>query len=259
MKFILATFRGLLVILNTAFQISLLFIDGAIFGKSVEKSFKHRRLWARRAMKIIGVELVEQTGSIEVPTALIISNHRSLIDPVIQAAFIDAYIIAKAEVSNLPIISKGAEMTGIIFVKREKLRSRLAAREMTKDVLSSGQNVLVYAEGTTGTNRHSEKFKPGTFAVAVELGIPIIPVVIEYSSHKDYWYDKSLSKQIVRQIGVWNTSAKLHIGQPIMSDDPKALMETTKAYIDRQLEEMQEGWSSIFNEAKILEGNSDNI
>jgi len=174
MKYLITGFRTLLILLNTAFQISRLVVDGWINGRTKERSFKHRRRWARWSIKILGIKIEEVTGSIEVANALIISNHRTLLDPVIQAAYMDAFIIAKAEVSKLPVIAQGAQMTGIIFVKREKLRSRLAAREMTKEVLLSGDNVLVYAEGTTGTNRTTDRFKSGTFSIAAEEGLPIL-------------------------------------------------------------------------------------
>lgn len=250
MKPFVAGIRVLLVLINTAFQMTLLYLDSLINGKTIERSFRHRRRWARWSMKIIGIQLDEVLGSFNGPAALIISNHRTLIDPVIQAAFIDAYIIAKAEVSKLPIISKGAQMTGIIFVKRERLRSRVAARETTKKVLLSGKSVLVYAEGTTGTNPTSNPFKPGTFAIAAAYSIPVVPVAIDYANKKDYWYDASLKAQIIGQIGAWKTHAKLRIGKPIYHSDANELLLRTKAAIDQDLCDMQNGWSNVFDTAE---------
>ena len=246
MKPVLAGIRVVLILLNTSFQMTLLFLDSWVNGKTIERSFAHRRRWARWSMRIIGVQLEEISGSLDTSSALIISNHRTLIDPVIQAAFIDAYIIAKAEVSKLPVISKGAQMTGIIFVKRERLRSRVAAREKTKEVLLSGKNVLVYAEGTTGTDRKTEPFKPGTFSIAAEYGLPVIPVAIEYADKKDYWFDNSMKSQIIGQIGTLRTRVKLRIGEPIQLSETNELMNSAKDHIDRDLLRMQQGWSNVF-------------
>ena len=243
---ILAVFRAIMVVLYTAWQILLLAIESLFRGATLSVGYKHRRYWARNTMRIEGIKLVEKTGEITVPVALVVSNHRSLLDPVIQAAYIDAHIIAKDAVGNLPMIGKGARMTGIVFVKREKLRSRLAARNATKDLLEQGINVLVYAEGTTGTKKTTNGFKSGTFAIATELGLPVIPLAIEYPKVQDFWTSGGMGAQMMRQTGKWNTEAKLRIGPPLYGSDPRELMKETQNWIDSNLAEMQEGWSEMF-------------
>lgn len=243
---VLASIRGIVVLIYTAFQILFLSVDTLINGKSIRLGYKHRGIWGRNSMRIEGIRLVELTGSIDVPVALIISNHRSMLDPIIQTGLMDAHIIAKDAVSGLPFIGKGAAMTGIIFVKRDKLRSRLEARNATKEALEQGYNVLVYAEGTTGTNRTSDAFKIGTFAVAAELNIPVVPVAIEYPEKEDFWTSGGLGTQVLRQTGKWRTNAKMRIGPPIHSTDPKELMVQSKEWIDSNLTEMQKGWSKMF-------------
>ncbi len=246
MKYILGSIRVVLILANTAFQISRLICDEWIHGKTVERSFKHRRRWARSCCWFLGIKIDEVSGSPDVPYGLIISNHRTLLDPVIQAAYLDAFIIAKAEVGNLPVISLGAKKTGIIFVKREKMRSRLAARDKTQEVLLSGSSVLVYAEGTTGTNQTTDKFKVGTFAIAAEHDLPVIPVAIDYPSQKDYWFKTSMAKQIFGQIGAWSTHVKLRILPSIKGTEAKSLMQEVQTSIDNNLLEMQKGWTKIF-------------
>lgn len=246
MMYILGSIRVVLILGNTAFQISRLVIDEWINGKTDERSFKHRRRWARSCCWLLGIKIDEVIVSPDIPYGLIISNHRTLLDPVIQAAYLDAYIIAKAEVGDLPIISFGAKKTGIIFVKREKMRSRLAARDKTQEILLSGANVLVYAEGTTGTNQTSDRFKVGTFAIAAEHDLPVIPVAIDYPLKKDYWFKTSMAKQIFGQIGTWSTHTKLRILPPVKGTDAQELMEEVKGTIDKNLLEMQKDWSQIF-------------
>ena len=250
MKAILMIIRSVLVLLNTLFQMTLLAIDSLINGKTIERGFKHRRIWAKRCLKILGIKMDSVEGKYEEQPALLISNHRSLIDPIIQLAYFDTFIIAKAEVSKLPIISSGAQMTGIIFVQRNKLKSRLGARNKTEEILKSGYNVLVYAEGTTGTDRKSSKFKPGTFAIAAKNDIPVVPISIEYPDPKDYWYDKGMAGQMIQQIGAWSTHAKMKIGSPIQLSDTRELLRHTQEIIDQNLVEMQDKWSKIHTESE---------
>jgi len=246
MKYILGSIRVVLILINTAVQVGILLVDGWINGASIERRFMHRRRWAKRSLALLGIKVDSFTGSVPNQPGLIISNHRTLLDPVIQFAYMDSYVIAKAEIANLPMISQGARLTGIIFVKREKLRSRYAARQKTEEFLKSGYNVLVYAEGTTTTDRTTGKFKIGTFAIAAEHHIPVIPVAIEYPKTKDYWFEPSMAKQIFGQIGAWSTHVKLHISEPIKNTDAEQLMTAVQDEIDQNLAKMQEGWSEIF-------------
>ncbi len=209
--------------------------------------FRYRRLWARRSTRLLGIQVVEQLGVDYSGTALYVSNHRTLTDPIVQAGYFDSYIIAKNDVGSIPIIGKGAEMTGIILVDRGQMSSRLAARTQTKELLATERSILVYAEGTTTTDRHTSAFKIGTFKAAVEAGVPVVPLAIEYRDKKDYWLEESMMKQMVNQIGQGKTYVKVRIGEPIHSDQPDELMTLTKQWIDKNLLEMQTDWSQVFD------------
>ncbi len=250
MKYILGSVRVITLAVYTIIQISFLIIDGWINGASVRVKFKHRRIWARNALKILGIKIDVVVGEVPSQSGLVISNHRTLLDPVIQFAYIDAFVIAKAEVANLPIISQGAKLTGIIFVKREKLKSRYAARQKTEELLKEGHNVLVYAEGTTVTTQTTGEFKVGTFGIAANNNIPVIPMAIEYPKEKDYWLAETMTKQIYGQIGAWSTHVKLYIGSPIKNNNTNELLAAVQKEIDHNLLEMQAGWSEMFADGK---------
>ncbi len=257
MNKVLALGRALVVIVYTGWQIALLYIDTLINGKSIQRSYKHRRYWARNTMRIENIVIDEYRGKVDVPVALYVSNHRTLIDPAIQLAYINAHIIAKDTVGGIPVIGKGAEMTGIILVKRDKMGSRISALKTTRDLLSGGISVLVYPEGTVCVTQTTKRFKQGTFNIAAQLGIPVIPVAIEYPDRKDYWFEGSLSSQMIRQTGSWRTRAKLRIGDPIFNKDPSILLEMSKQWIDKNLLEMQKGWSNIFSDSQKIKPTSE--
>ena len=208
---------------------------------------KYRRSWARWNTWAMGVKVVEAQISEHNGAALYVSNHRSLTDPIIQIPYFDAFIIAKNEVSHIPVVAKGAKMTGIVFVKRESLSSRKDAKIQTANLLKGGKNILVYPEGTTTTDRTTQSFKPGTFKTSAELGLPVIPVAIEYRDKKDFWFQHGMFQQMLGQLGAWRTEVKIHVGEPLYSKDSKELMGKSKSFIDDELQRMQEGWSRVFD------------
>lgn len=179
-------------------------------------------------------------------SGLIVSNHRSLTDPIVQIMFFDAYIIAKSEVNHIPIIGKGASMTGIVFVDRARINSRVAARIRTSEILKSGKNVLVYPEGTTTIDRGTEIFRKGTFNAAKDAHVPVIPVAIEYRDEKDFWYSGGMISQLTKQIGSWRTHVRISIGEPCMEPVAKENVSKARQWIDTELRKLQNGWSQVF-------------
>ena len=245
MKTIVAFSRSILILLNTSQLMLRLWVISLVKGESDQLGFRFRGKWADSSQRILGIKLDELTGSMSSQPALYVSNHRAMVDPLIQCSFIHAFIIAKDEVGGIPIIGKGAEMTGIVLVKRDKMSSRIATKNKTEELLRSGKNVLVYAEGTTVTSKTTGTFKAGTFAVAAELNIPVVPIAIEYQMPKDMWEDQSMRQHMVDQVGSWRTRAKVRIGSEIFNTDAKTLMAETRIWIDRNLQEMQSDWSQV--------------
>ncbi len=248
MKYFIAITRGLLLLVHTALHMTALAIHAFFYsGERDELGFRYRRLWAKRALRILGIKVEAiSINNIADNNVLYVSNHRTLTDPIVQIAYFDSYIIAKSEVGSIPIIGKGAEMTGIIFVDRSKINSRLAARNKTKELLSQGKSVLVYAEGTTTVEKTTGIFKIGTFKAASELGVRVIPIAIEYRDAKDYWSESSLARQMINQVGVWRSYVKMNIGAPIYDEVPKESLKKVQGWIDNQLINMQKGWSKVF-------------
>ncbi len=247
-KYILAYTRAVLLLIHTALHMTGLFIHSLFYrGDKDIIGFRYRKLWARRACRILGIVIEEQQVQSHQGVGLYISNHRTLTDPIVQMAFFDSYVIAKSDVGSLPIIGKGAKMTGLILVDRANSKSRLWARQKTEELLKEGKSVLVYAEGTTTVEPTTGTFKIGTFKAAANHHIPVIPIAIDYRDTKDYWVAETLSEQMIGQVGAFRTYVKLRIGQPIIQSTPTELLSKSQQWIDTALLDMQKGWSRVFN------------
>ncbi len=184
----------------------------------------------------------EVKGKAHHESALYVCNHRSFTDPIVISKYLNAFVIAKAEVASYPVINKGAEVTGILYVKREDKDSRVQARKAFVDVIKSGHNILVYPEGTISTKKNPIPFKKGTFFEAAKEGITIIPVAIEFKNEKDLWTIPNFVGQYFNQFSKWKTEAKLTFGPPLQSDDGEELLTAAYDWINTELNSMQEEW-----------------
>lgn len=242
---ILAATRGVLLILMMAIYL-LVYAFTRIFWKHTRTSgLKLRRAYISQiAFPILNLK-VEVKGKPADEPALYICNHRSFSDPIVSSKFLDAFIIAKAEIADYPIINKGAEATGIIWVKRTDRKSRANARREFVEVVKGGHNILVYPEGTVSLTKNTLPFKVGTFRGAAIEGLTVVPMVLEYKSEKDLWTIDNIVGQYFKAFGKWKTEAKLSFGPAIKMDDGNLLAEKCEKWVNEELDRMHNGWSKM--------------
>lgn len=212
-----------------------LLFASTIKGKNTERGFRYRRKFCKSALSILNIHY-QQDGHLHPGACLYVSNHRSMLDPLIQLGSIDAYIVSKAEVGNYPILGRGAKETGIILVHRHDLNSRRAALDAIEQKLLSGFQVLIYPEATTYGGDLTGDFKKGAIEMAFRIGIPIVPVAIEYPDQGYYWTDGPLLAYFKR---IFSTGSSHQvsgiIGLPLQSKSPDTIVEDTRALIDKMI------------------------
>ena len=226
-----------LVVLVLIWYLSLLLVISAIKGRNTERGFRYRRKFCRTALSVLGIRF-SQTGTGYNGACLYVSNHRSMLDPLIQLGHIDTFILSKAEVGTYPILGRGAKETGIILVHRHDHNSRKAALDAIYEMLLSGHPVLIYPEGTTKDGDLTGEFRKGAIEMANQRGFPIVPVMIEYPDPGYYWTDGSLLDYFKRLFA----TRKYHtvsgkIGQAIQNQSPDTIVSDARASIDAMIVE----------------------
>ncbi|MFP4476691.1 MAG: lysophospholipid acyltransferase family protein [Desulfatibacillaceae bacterium] len=138
--------------------------------------------WAETLVQAAGLELVTSGMENADPSKnyIIVTNHSSLLDiPVVYKALpLDIRWLAKKELFRIPVFGIAMRRAGHISIDRG---NRAAAMEtlgkMARDV-KSGVSVVIFPEGTRSLDGEIKEFKPGAFMLAMESGVPILPVVI---------------------------------------------------------------------------------
>lgn len=245
MKYVLAVTRIFLFLLVTAlyYGIYLLLL---LFVKHTDKlGFSLRKIFLKTINPMLGFQIIKKLVQVEGPV-LFVSNHRGLLDFFAVLRYVDAFVVSKAEVKNIPLFAPAASRTGVIFVDRDSKESRGATRRAIVEILQKGGNVLIFPEGTTNAAKTTMDFKIGAFEEMVKYGFPVVPVALEYKTKRDLWEEGSTWNMFVRQFGKFRTQLKLEFGPILRSDDPRELMETTKSWIDQKLLDLQKDWSEVF-------------
>jgi 1-acyl-sn-glycerol-3-phosphate acyltransferase len=245
MKYVLAVIRIFLFLLVTAVYYGIYLILLLFVRHTDKRGFALRRIFLRTIIPILGFRIRKKLQEVKGPV-LFVSNHRGLLDFFVVLRYVNAFVVSKAEVKNIPVFAPAATRTGVIFVDRNDKESRGATRRAIVEVLNKGGNVLIFPEGTTNAARTTMEFKIGAFEEMAKHGIPVVPIALEYKTKRDLWDEGSTWNMFVRQFGKLNTRMKLEFGPVLKSDDPQELMNGAKNWIDQRLLEMQKDWSEVF-------------
>ncbi len=235
LSYLLAIFRLLFFLATMVVGILICILSALFGGKVLERNMTIRKAWIQLGVWILGFR-IECEGEIPTGHHLFVSNHRSFADPVAVLKHVFALPLAKAEVDGYPLIGYGARITGILYVKRNDLQSRRSARRAIVETLQEGRSVLVYPEGTTTIYPRVAPFKRGSFQVAAELDMGIVPIAIEYEDPADHWTDTSLWVHYVRQFGKLYSRCRIGFGPVLRGNDAVVLKESAETWINRELE-----------------------
>ena len=112
-------------------------------------------------------------------TYIFVSNHQSHYDtPVVFTSLpYQLRIIAKESLARFPVLGWHLKRGGHLFVDR-KHPDRSGILKRWRALVSEGLSLIIYAEGTRSADGHVARFKAGSFLLAIQAGLPIVPVAI---------------------------------------------------------------------------------
>jgi 1-acyl-sn-glycerol-3-phosphate acyltransferase len=139
------------------------------------------RWWARGVLIALGVRL-HAAGVPPLRAGLIVANHVSWLDVIAIAAVEPAAFVCKAEIAGWPGIGWLLRRTRTIFLRRGSFRDVWRVNVELRARLAEERLVAAFPEGTTSEGRHVLAFRPALFQPAVDLGLPVYPIAIAYSS-----------------------------------------------------------------------------
>jgi putative phosphoserine phosphatase/1-acylglycerol-3-phosphate O-acyltransferase len=107
-------------------------------------------------------------------------NHQSQADALIMAKLLgeDFTGVAKIEVKSHPIAGPMFSSMDVVFIERSDRDKAIKALEPAVEALRNGVSLVIAPEGTRSETEKLGAFKKGAFHMAMQAGVPIVPVVI---------------------------------------------------------------------------------
>jgi len=113
-------------------------------------------------------------------TYIFLSNHVSNLDPPILVPLIPrrTSVLVKKELFRIPIVGRAMRRASLVPVDRSDRDAAIASLKAAAEVLRQGINMTIFVEGTRSKDGQLLPFKKGPFYLAMETGVPVVPVTI---------------------------------------------------------------------------------
>ena len=140
---------------------------------------------ARNWLRLSGVRVrVRGLENLDPKQAYVfIANHRSFLDTATLFYHLGRRIgiLAKKELLQVPILGYGMGFVNVMAIDRTNRESALRTTKAATDRLRAGISFGVFAEGTRARPGELLPFKKGGFYMALEAGVPVVPVAMKYT------------------------------------------------------------------------------
>lgn len=149
-----------------------------------EENTIHRvaRIWAKYLLiltnvrvQVIGIDNVQKDS----PQVFMV-NHHSVFDIFVLLAQIPSQFrwVIKRELFKVPVFGKALRVAGYIEVDRQHHEKALKSLDVAASKIRDGKSVMTFPEGTRSAEGAIRPFKQGIFYLAMQSGVPIVPISI---------------------------------------------------------------------------------
>lgn len=159
-----------------------------IFISSKNQQERIIRFWCKRLLSIfeIKVEVTGLEGYLgNQKKYLMVANHISWMDIIVIQSIKPCIFVAKSDVASWPLFGWVAQMTGTIFIKRDKVSDiKKALKKMKRRLIKC--SVCIFPEGTSTSGRYLLTFKSNLFQSSIDTNKSILPLCLRYEQNNSY-------------------------------------------------------------------------
>ena len=151
----------------------------ALLDRSGRAMHRVSRFWSRALLRLLRVE-VDVRGAAHVPAgpAVYAANHASVLDILVLFGYlpVDFRIVFKRSIASVPLFGWSLRLGGHVPIDRSHPFRARRSLEAAARRLGAGTSVVMFPEGTRSPDGSVRRFKRGSFSLALEAAVPVVPV-----------------------------------------------------------------------------------
>ena len=180
------------------------------------------------------IRIVECSGFERRPArpAIYVANHRSSIDGLMLLPLVGtSSVVLKPKHARKPVFYALVRLLDFVNMDTRSMTALSDAMEKCRRQIREGRNLLIFPEGSRTTAGRLHPFKDFAFRLAMELGVPVVPVIV----HSDLPF-------LNRETGSWFTHQRIHFRLrclephvPMPGENPSAFTHRVHQRMAREL------------------------
>ncbi|WP_412461865.1 lysophospholipid acyltransferase family protein [Pseudomonas sp. SC11] len=169
------------------------------------------------------------------PGCVIVANHQSNYDLFILGQVVPRRTVAigKKTLGWIPLFGQLFWLGGNVLVDRKNAYQARKALQTTTRILRDGTSIWIFPEGTRNPSEQLLAFKKGAFHMALEAGVPIVPVCVSR-------YTQRLNLNSWRRRTVIVRSLPPIATRGLSQQDLPALMEQCRTQMQQCIDHMEQ-------------------
>ncbi|MDD5020382.1 MAG: lysophospholipid acyltransferase family protein [Candidatus Omnitrophica bacterium] len=112
----------------------------------------------------------------------LVSNHVGYLDGFVLGSLFPVIYTSKSELKRWPLIGAMTELSGTLFIDRQRKNHISEYIEDIASVLRQGVNVLFFPEGTSTNGEEMLAFKSSFFEAPLRVRSAVVPLTLRYRS-----------------------------------------------------------------------------
>ncbi|MDI3255550.1 MAG: lysophospholipid acyltransferase family protein [Bacillota bacterium] len=179
----LATFAVLFTYLFFGIPAAVVGLPWTLMSGDISMLYRWAMWIARTGLRVAGIQVkAEGLERLEPRQRYIfMSNHVSNLDPPVLLPLIPGRtsVFLKRALMKIPVLGYAMQLGNFVPVDRDgRVESAKQSVEKGREVLASGLHMTTFVEGTRSPDGRLLPFKKGPFYLAMEAGVPVVPVSI---------------------------------------------------------------------------------
>lgn len=171
---------------------------------------------------------------------VVVSNHESFADILLISHLPwEMKWLSKAELFRIPVMGWLMWLAGDIPVKRGFGPSAIEAIARCRQSLANRVSVMIFPEGTRSTTADLLPFKDGAFRLAIDAGVPILPLVVHGTRtvlrKHDWRFGRSVAS--VRVLEPVETTGLAPTDVPALKDRVRRMIVDGRASLAAEMEQ----------------------
>lgn len=162
---------------------ALLTIVVCTFGDASTSSYYLAKVWAKIVCWVSLVKVtIKGRENIDTETSYVfVANHQGAYDIFAIYGYLGHNFkwMMKKSLEKIPLVGYACRRAGQIFVDNSSPAAVRKTMEEAEKRLQGGMSVVAFPEGTRSKNGKMRPFKRGAYQLAVEFGLPVVPITIE--------------------------------------------------------------------------------